>query len=64
MNTLGGKVVITMTEKFRQKSYQDEEPSDWWGDFLKELKFKYGKDKSKRKNGADNKDAPTYKVDL
>lgn len=53
-----------MTEKYKQKAYQEEDGVDWWGDFLKELKVKYGKDKSKREDGTDSEDAPTYKVDV
>ena len=53
-----------MTEKYKQKAYQEEEPKDWWGDFLKELKVKYGKDKGKREDGTHSEDANTHKTDI
>ncbi|MBR2554943.1 MAG: hypothetical protein IKE94_08810 [Aeriscardovia sp.] len=55
-----------MTEKYKWKNASEQEkPVDWWGDFLKELKGKYGeKDKSIRENGEDSEDAPTYKIDI
>lgn len=66
MSFSGRKGVTTMTEKYKWKNASEQEkPVDWWGDFLKELKGKYGeKDKSIRENGEDSEDAPTYKIDI
>lgn len=63
-NFAGKEGTEAMTEKYKQKAYQEEEPKDWWGDFLKELKVKYGKDKSKREDGTDSEDANTHKTDI
>lgn len=50
-----------MTEKYKWKNASEQEaPVDWWGDFLKEIKVKYGKDKSKREDGTDHKDAESH----
>ena len=50
-----------MTEKYKWKNASEaEKPVDWWGDFLKELKGKYGEDKSEREDEQNHQDASAH----
>lgn len=54
-----------MTEKYKWKNASEQEkPADWWGEFLKEIKVKYGQSESKRENGKNSQNADTHKTDI
>lgn len=44
-----------MTEKYKRK-IEEAQSSDWWGDFLKEIKKKYVKNNDSEENGEDNRE--------